>query len=793
MASQQGCPDEDRTTLLDSVEPVQPADQSRPVVGQRIGPYKLVALLGEGGMGQVFLAEQIEPIWRRVALKLIRYQLIGGLAEAYFEVERQALARMDHPSIAKVFDAGRTDEGYTYLVMEFVEGRPLDVWRDEEQPDERERIRAIIALAYGVQHAHQRGIVHRDLKPANIIMSEVDGHLRPKLIDFGIAIGIDQGSSDSVRNSYERAGSGPYMSPEQYADDNSDIDTRSDVYSMGVVLLSLLLPSGLRDLGEPSPEREQLHNRLLESLQRSGIERALDDIPAELRHIAAKATRPRRDERYPSAIALAEDLQRYLDRYPVEAVPSTAGYRLRKFVVRRRRALALLTLALLALVIGLATAIWGLIRAADETRRAQATSQFLSTVLAGVNPDLARDLDKTLMRQVLDSAAERATHELRALPDALAEIESTIAISYMGLGEQEKAIAHAERAYKLAIDLHGPNDRRVATEGRVYGRLLLDIGKYAEAEKVLNDSLIVSDRVDGKDSTLSTRLRMTQALLLRDTGHYPQALDLASEVLATQERTLGSDSEYTLDTQFVLAIILSDLERWNESIALYKHMIDVRSRTIGADHPTTLSLRNSLAVAYLQSERFAEGEDVLREAIPLYEKVFGKDSSLTHMLLGNLGGALRQQGKIEESGPYYLRAADGYRERYGADHPYSIQSSGNHANYLLDAKRFEEAYRVQSDALQRSRIVFGEEHPTTAEILTGIGRAELALGRHDEAERDLLTSLAIREKLLGRDSTRLRPTIEALIELYDKTRRTEEAVKLRERLLDNRKPAATTP
>lgn len=772
--------DDDRTTLLDNSDAGHVVEDGIGP-GHHIGPYRLVALLGEGGMGQVFLAEQVQPIRRNVALKLIQRQLAGSLADAYFEVERQALARMDHPAIAKVFDAGRTKQGYPYFAMEFVEGRSLDRWRQEDAPDERARIRAIIALAYGVQHAHQRGIVHRDVKPTNIIMAEIDGRPQPKLIDFGIAVGVDAEPVGEAGNAYERAGSGPYMSPEQFSHDNG-IDTRADVYSMGMVLLSLLLPlPGLRALGDPPPQREVLHERLTSSLeQREHDDPVLDAIPFELRCIIATAIHPQREQRYASAMALAQDLQRYLDTYPVEAVPASARYRLRKFIKRRRRPLIMASAAMFALVVGLAVAIWGLIEAGKQARRSQATSDFLSTVLAGVNPDRARDLDKTLLREVLDTAAQRATVELADQPDALADIESVIASSYEGLGEYTDAFKHAKLAYELAGSTYGANDTRTLSFARQYGRAQIDTGALDEAEAFLRTLIVRATDVVGGAAPLTLRLNQTLGWGLRESGKYQAAYAILKRNVERQTETLGPEHLDTLDSEFALAIVLSDLERWDESIDLFKRLIGIWTRTHGAEHTTTLTLRNSLAVAYLQSKRYADGEVELRDMIPLYEKVFGPDSSMTVMLSANMGGALRQQGKVAESGPYYERAAQTNLNKLGPKNPRTIMSRHNYGNYLYDANRFEDAYELQRAELENGRETFGDQHPVNGEILTSLGRAATALGRHAEAETALLASLTMKQELLGTDSTRLKSTRDALIELYEAMGRDQDAMRYRD-------------
>lgn len=734
-----------------------------PDASDRIGPYRLVRLLGEGGMGEVHLAEQLEPIRRQVALKLIRRQLGGTLARAYFEVERQALARMDHPAIARVFDAGQTDQGYPWFAMELVEGRPLDQWIAEDAPALRTRLRVLVALAYGVQHAHQRGIVHRDLKPSNVLVAQVDGRPQPRLIDFGIATGV---GGDGGAGNQERVGSGPFMSPEQFAGDTGGIDIRTDVYGLGMVLLAALLPAArLEALGDPVPRREALHRRLRDSVARPGQDAVLDALPLELRHVVLRACDPQRERRYGSAVELAEDLQRFLDGHPLAAVPPGRGYRLRKFVRRQRKPLALAAVAALALVGGLAVALWGLIEAERQARRSQATADFLATVLAGIDPDQARDLDKTLLRAVVDQAAQRAEAELADQPEALAEIESVIAESYTGLGEYDLAVQFNRRAYERNLAGYGQDHLRSLVSARAYGRSRVDAGDYADTEAFLRDTLARATRSLGPDHLVTLRTRQSLGWLLRETTRYEEALAEQTRALEGLRATLGEEDPDTLETRLTRAIVLADQERFDEAIAELEALVALRGRLLGADHPRTLSVRNSLAVAYLQSRRFAQGEQVLRPLLADHERVYGADSTQTLMVVGNLAGALRQQGKVAESGPFYRRTAEAIRERFGPAHPRALLSMHNYGNFLLDDGQAQAAWQAQDDVLGHAAGTFGERHQVIAEALTTRGKAALRLGRLDAAESDLRAALAMKTELLGPDHGRLQSTRDALAEL----------------------------
>ena len=742
------------------------------MIGARIGPYTLIEAIGEGGMGEVFLAEQGEPIRRRVALKLIRRQIVDALSLAYFEIERQALARMEHPAIARVYDAGRTPEGFPYFAMEYVDGVTLGRWHEREAPDLATRLRVFTTLARGVQHAHERGIVHRDLKPDNVLVTLVDGHPQPKLIDFGIAVGIDSGSGSA---SVTRAGSVDYMSPEQFASDHAAIDARSAVSSLGLILLSLLAPQ-LRVRGEPTERPTDLHARLCASLAGSR-DTDLGVVPGDLRHLLARALMPDRERRYASAGALADDVERYIEGRPLRAVPRSRVYVLRKFVQRNRLAVGLAAATAFAVLTGLAATLWSLAEAEREAARARATADFLATVLSSVNPDVARDLDKTLLRKVLDEAATRADRELAGQPDVRAGIERAITESYLGLGDYPRALEHASRTHTNMLTLHGAQHAETLHSLLPYSEALVRSGKLADAETLLRPAIADATRRLGADHELTLRLRHHLGLALRDLGRAPETLIEFADAAIGLRTALGENAVPTVNADYAWAIALADSDRFDEAIPRLKDLIARRGALRGIDHPEVLSMRNSLAVFYRQARRYADGERELKTLLAPYASQYGADNSATLMIHGNLGGALRQQGKIEESGPYYLRAMEGNRKIYGTDHPRAVMTLHNYGNWLLDAGRIDDAERTQAEAAAAAERTFKEQHPTKAEIRTSIGKVKTRQARYADAEKDLLQSVEMKIALRGPENSRLFQSREALRELYTAWGRPDDAAR----------------
>src|SRR3982751_36005 len=453
-----GHPDDDDATEIAGLAGA-PSDCSGFAPGAQFGVYTIKGVLGEGGMGRVYLAEQMRPVRREVALKLIREQVESPLARAYFDVESQALAQMQHPAIAQVFDAGTTAEGHPYIAMEVVEGVPLTRFCRDEKLGRAERLALFTRVCHGVQHAHQKGVIHRDLKPANVLVRRIDGVPAPKIIDFGIAVGGTTGAEGAVASAenVERAGTMVYMSPEQLSPRTRDLDTRSDVYSLGVMLYEVLTDSEASAVtSSPHRSARALQQTLLGDADdfradtSNDLLGAIRDVPGELRAVLRRALAPDRNERYDSAIALAEDLDRYRDHRPLKAMPPGRLYIARTFLRRHRLGIAAAGFVVGALVVGIALAIAGMRAARTEAAKADQVADFARGMISGIDPDKARGMDRSLMRLALDSAADRAGKELAARPPVRASIEHTIADSYAAIGDYKLALTHYESALALA-------------------------------------------------------------------------------------------------------------------------------------------------------------------------------------------------------------------------------------------------------------------------------------------------------------------------------------------------------
>ncbi len=770
-------------------------DGSEFASGQRVGRYVIQRLLGRGGMGVVYLADQIEPVRRPVALKLIRPAFADSLAEAYFEVERQALARMDHPGIAKVLEAGTTPEGLPFFAMEWIDGPTLDDYLAQANPDLPARLELLRQVALGAHHAHQRGVVHRDLKPGNVLVPLIDGHAVPKIIDFGVAVGIEQGG----RRSGDYAGTSLYMSPEQAGLTDSNVDVRSDVYSLGVMLLEMLAPAGtldaLRERGIGASKLSQVlrTERLPGPTTHQDATAwlslpALRSIPRELRHVIARATDVERDARYGSAQALAEDLANFRADLPLAAVPATRTYVVGKFIRRHRLPLLAGAAVVVALIVGLGAAIFALLqaqaergraeqaanRATREATRSRSMADFLGTVLAGIEPEQARGLDTKLLRQVLDQAAARAQRDLADDTAQLAEIEVTIGRAYRSIAVLDKAEEFLGRALQRQHARFGP-DAVVSLETERF--LLWSISEHGRegealprarelrerAERVLGPharETLLQDLATGWFEYLAGNMKQAESLLRR-----------ASDGLTA----IDGDDAKALDALGRLGIVLADSGQYDAARPLYDRVLAGYTKLFGEEDPRTLGVNNSLGVLAMQQRRHADGEREFRRMLPIYERLYGPDHAQTLALVLNMSGALRQQGKVAESGPYYRRAYDGMKAKFGPDNLRTLIAQNNLANYLIDAGEAKDAVAMAQEAVNRSREPYASNRIILGEFHFTLGKALFASRQFAAAEPELRLAWDLRSAEMGATAEDARDVASKLAELKRAQKREAEA------------------
>jgi len=641
--------------------PAQPFSGAEDSVIDR---YQLLEKIGEGGMGEVWRAEQTVPIRRQVAFKLVKAGMNTRQVIARFESERQTLALMDHPAIAKVFDAGSTPRGMPYFVMEYVEGVPITSFCDDHRLTTRERLELFIRVCEGVQHAHQKAIIHRDLKPSNILVTEVDRKAAPKIIDFGVAKALARNlSAESMLTQVGAlVGTPEYMSPEQASLSTDDIDTRTDVYSLGIVLYELLsgvrpidletttLEEFLRRLREEEPQKPSTRIRTQDEASRSEIARKRQIEPlalakqmsGDLDSITLKALEKDRSRRYSSPSDFAADIARYLRDDRVLAVPPSRAYRVRKFVRRYRAAVVITTLFIAVLIAAAAISIRQSIRANREAAVAQAVNDFLQNDVlaqAGARMQAASNIkpDPHLeVRTALDRAAVRMAGKFDRQLEVEAAIRDTIGQAYMDLGLYPETQTQLERALELDRRAFGAKNPKTLKTVSHLGRSAYLQGKYREAESILNQAMADQRRLVGPDHADTLYSMNNLAVVYDDEGKYAQAEALLRQTLEIRRRVLGPEHPDTLTSLKNLADIYYEQGDYPQAAALHKQTLEIRRRVLGPEHPDTLGSMMGLANVYYLQGDYAKAEALLNQALAVQRRVLGAGHKDTLTAMNNL-------------------------------------------------------------------------------------------------------------------------------------------------------------
>ncbi|HEX5228358.1 MAG TPA: serine/threonine-protein kinase [Bryobacteraceae bacterium] len=772
--------------------------------GTAIGRYLLVEKIGEGGMGEVWLAEQQEPVHRRVALKLIKAGMNSREVIRRFESERQALALMDHPGIARVFDAGSTIQGAPYFVMEYASGEPITTYCDRHRLTTRARLELFGQVCEAVQHAHQKAIIHRDLKPSNILVTEVDGRPTPKIIDFGIAKALSQNLTDETHLTKMGAlmGTPEYMSPEQALSSGEDIDTRTDVYSLGVVLYELLagerpiemhripLAEFLERLRDDDPPRPSTRITGQAATTSTEVARKRQTEPAHLARqlngdldaIALKALEKDRSRRYSTPMELAADIRRYLNHEPVTARAPSASYRAGKYIRRHRYVVSAAAFALLLLVAFVVAQTVQLRRTTRERDRANRVTDFVTRMFKVSNPSEARGNTITA-REILDKSSNEIETGLAKDPEDQAQMMHVMANVYFGLGLLPKAESLARRAVDLrkrvlgasrpeTLDsmallaevlneenkekeaeqlcretlearrrVQGPDRRETLESMRMLGSILNQEGRYAEAEAIHRELAERSTRVFGRDDQMTVSTMHQLAVDLAYEGKSPEAEKVFREILAFESGRNPFDSPLVLAARIDLGACLQQEEHFAEAEKIYNELIPDARRVLGPDHPRTLLAMGNLALAYAYENKLSAAEKLFREALDVKRKVLGPEHRSTTVTMGNLADVLRMEGNYSESERLFRETIAIQRRTLGPTHSDVLNGLHGLGELLRNEKRYADAEKVLQECLQAQRKTLGDDHPDTASTAYDLAMDQASEGKRDDAFTNLKFAL----------------------------------------------------
>ncbi len=692
--------------------------------GDAVGPYRLVEEVGSGGFGVVWCAEQREPIRRTVAIKVIKPGMDTDAVVARFEAERDALGVMDHPNIARVLDGGTTDAGLPCFVMEFVPGVPITRYCADHAFDLSERLELFTQVCGAVQHAHTKGVIHRDLKPSNILVREVDGEPVAKVIDFGVAKALRGRHADTTHYTLagEPIGTPAYMAPEQADGTERDIDTRADVYGLGVVLYELLtgrLPFDLEGVGwrevsrviqETEPARPSA--RVLTTLSdhtpagptASGRKAWSRALAGDLDWIVMRCLEKDRSRRYDAVSDIALEIRRYLAGEPVLAGPPTLAYRVRKFTTRHRAPVAGAAAAVMLLVAGLMGTSYGLVQAQRERARAE---------------DAAKA--EAEQRRVADRRAE--------------ELERVAAFQAAQLGAIDPPAMGA--TIREAVLDATPEEERPAIEAALDRINFTNIALRSLGHDIFEPTIAAVEAEFVDQPLVRARLLQSVADTLLALGLTKDAVGPQERALALRRELLGPDDADTLRSINNAAGLMMALGRLDEARVYLDQALEGARRTLGETHPDTLNAMNNMGGLLVRSQRYAEAEPYWREALAGYRATLDADDEDLLTSIANLGSLLFRQGRLEEAGPLLTEALEGRERLLGPDHPDTLGSVANVALLLREQGRLEEAEPLHLRAVEGYRRLLGESHPATVVAINNWGGLLNQLGRHEEALRVL--------------------------------------------------------
>jgi eukaryotic-like serine/threonine-protein kinase len=745
-------PDDSTNPLSDSVlgipAPASPGD--RP---ERVGHYRILELIGEGGMGEVYRAERREPIVQTVALKVVKLGMNSREVVARFESERQTLALMDHPNIARVLDAGTTDTGRPYFVMDFVAGKPITSFCDEQRLSITDRLTLFLQVCDAINHAHTKAIIHRDIKPSNVLAYLQDGVASVKVIDFGIAKALsgDPLTNLTLNTAPGRAiGTYDCMSPEQ-VEGSPDIDTRTDVYSLGVLLYELISGAKpfdhaaltgdrdaemrriIREVEPPRPSTRLTESPVAERRQ-SRLDTLRNQLRGELEWIPLKAMRKDRTRRYASPAELARDIRNYLEGKPLLAGPETRAYRVRKFVRRNRSAVIASGVALVLLVSGSAVYVRNIraeqrrtelaLRDAEQQRaeaQRQATlaidsSNFLANIFRNADPTKSLGADVTVV-QAMDNAVKSLDDGTLA-PQPLTEamVRFVIGTTYRALGRYKEALPQLMRARELDLKHREPDDPQVRVTLSDLAFLLTSQGKIDEAEPLVREALRIDEQYHPEDQLSMAITKLHLATLLRERKQFAEAERLTLEALATRRQLLKPGDPDTISAMNNLAQLYWSQGQLDKAEPIVRETLEARRAALPAGHPHIAQSLMNLGVVLRDQQKYADAEPLCREALAMRRKVLAPTHPDLAVALDNLARTLHPQGKLDEAEAMFRECLSIRRTSLTAGDPRIADTLYRLGLVLVDQDRSADAEAVFREALQIQRARDARAAPTTQTV-----------------------------------------------------------------------------
>jgi tetratricopeptide (TPR) repeat protein/tRNA A-37 threonylcarbamoyl transferase component Bud32 len=732
------------------------------LTGSRLGPYRITGALGEGGMAEVYRAVRDDDEYRKeVAVKLVKPGMASDFMLGRFRHERQILANLDHPNVARLLDGGTTDDGLPYFVMEYVAGSPITEHCETRRLSLRRRLELFQRVCAAVSHAHRNLVVHRDLKPSNIFVT-AEGE--PKLLDFGIAKLLDAEHAPAAFAAHTatamRMMTPDYAAPEQVR--GEPVTTATDVYALGAVLYELLTGErahalkgrSLQELDRVVCQEEIAPPSGRVALGGAARARLRRELRGDLDNIVLKAMRKEPGRRYQSVEQFSEDIRRHLEGRPVRARPDTLGYRAGKFV-RRHRAAVAFAVVLFALLVGFAvTASMQAARIARERDRANMVTEFLVGLFEVSNPSAAKG-NAVTAREVLDAGAEKVRRELRGQPEVQAAMMDSIGRVYYKLGLYDEAAPLLGESLATRRRLLGENHADVATSLAHRAELHHSKGELAEAERLYREALEMRQRLyGGRHADVAAGLN-SLGVLFKDKGDHAAAEPWLRQALDLRRALHGHSHPEVAASLNELAVLFKEKGEHDVAEPFYREALEMRRRLLGEDHPDVATSLNDLAVLLSTRGRYEESEALYRQALALSRRVYGEEHHYVATNMSNLAGVLKHRGLYDEAETLYRQSLELKRRRLGAEHPEVAIVLGNYGTLLALKRDFQTAEAMFREALELKRKSFGAAHPSTALSVMNLAEVLDARGDFRAAEPLYREALAVSEKSLAPTHWRL--------------------------------------
>lgn len=798
-------------------------------IGRRVGSYRITSIIGQGGMAEVYRAVRDDDHYQKeVAVKLVRPGRITSFMLARFRHERQILASLEHPFIARLLDGGATDDDLPYFVMEYIEGQPITEYCDEHNLSIKRRLKLFRSACAAVQYAHRNLVVHRDLKPSNILVTK-EGV--PKLLDFGIAkLLAPDLSANAVTVAQTmtmmRLMTPDYASPEQVK--GEPITTATDVYALGAVLYELLTgerPHKFKDYTLPEIERAicgaeiERPSHLVERRGKAPA-RLRRELSGDLDNIVLMALRKEPERRYQSVEQLSEDIRRYLEGRPVTARHDTLIYRAGKFIQRHKASVAVASTIVLLLAVFAGLASLQATRIARERDRANQVTEFLVKSFEVSDPGTARGNSITA-REILDSSAAKIRRELQGQPRLQAALMDTMGRVYYKLGLYDSALPLLKDALELNRQALGREHPDVASTLNNLALVLHAKGDFAAAEPLYREALEMRRKLLGDERAEVAASLNNFGLFLKDKGDYEQAEINLRQALALRRKLFGASHVDVAESLNELGVVLKQKGDFKAAEPLYREALEMRRRLLGENHPAVAETTNNLATLLDSMGRYLDAEPLSRQALALYRSLLGEEHPHVAVSLSNLAGILKRKRDYDGAEQLYRQALGIMRKQHGDEHPELAILLNNLGALLREKGDYEQAEPLFRQALAMRRKLLKEGHPSiitglqnlatvlllkgspavaeplyreamqmalkslppghwiAAESHSNLGTCLTKLKRLPEAEEHLLTGYEGLKKALGDEHERTQKAVASLIELYNTWGKEEEAARYR--------------